>query len=291
MSRRAYSYSTGEDIQTALLEEIGDDVDTSIAALQEDSLRRSINRLQRRVAQLPFAGIHIGPLYIPPTERHWDFLEEEKEYSILDDDSLAAALAAGETSSIALATGTGWDTSSGAFVTYDDDGTWDYITFATRSGVTLSTLTDVGLGNASGDAAVKLYALPSNFDEVIKIKVAGLDYTEVDFNPSARQFAIINQFLWFMKNHGDSTAQLLYQKKVTDLTEIASSLSTPDRMDDFYIEALKARAFRLNGNPEADVNDAYQNARNALLAFLNFSTHSSNRRIRTVRGPIRSPTS
>lgn len=293
MSRRTYSLSTGEDIINEHLAFIGDDVDTSIDPLQETSLLFTLNRLQRAVANLPFARLKVGSDYIMPTGRPWDFLTEEKEYSIIDNTTLAAALAAGETTSIAITDGTGWDDTSGAFLSYDGEGTWDYITFATRTSGTLTTLTDVGLGNDSGDEVNKLYKLPSDFWQPISLHVPDVSskpYTEVDLNPGAQEYAIINGFLWMYKDHEATTATLKYQKTVTDLAIVTSSMTTPKELDLYFVEMLNARAYRFNGNPQADIDRAHNEAKSHLLNALDLCTVASDRGIKTVRGPFRSPT-
>lgn len=295
MARRTYSYSTGQDIRNEHLRLVGDAAETNIELLSEESVLFELNSLQRQVAQMPFSGLAVGPYFIPGTERRWDFLEDEREYSILADTALAANLSAGSTGNIALDDATGWDTASGAFVTYDDDGTWDYITFTTRTdgSNTLQGLGDVGLGNADGDAASKLYKLPSDFDEIISLHVPSVSdkpYSETAGKPGAREYRIIHGFLWFVKEHGAATATMSYQKRLTDLASITGSMQTPKELDKFYVEMLNARAYIANGNPERDVVRAYQNARNHFLSFLGFAMHSPNRAVQTVRGPFRSPT-
>lgn len=290
MSRRSYAYSTGEAITNEHLAMLGDDVDTSIDALQETSLLFHLNRLQRAVANLPLARMKVGTDYIMPTGVPWDFLDEEKGYKILADTSLAATIAAGYVGNVAIAAGTDWDETNGAMMSYDGEGTWDYIGFASRTGNTLSTLSDVGLGNAEGDSVSKLYKLPTDFWDITTLHVDTLEYNEVAMAPGPRQFARINGFLWLMKNHGATTATMKYQQKVTDLGDIAESMSLPTEFDLFFVEMLNARAYRLNGNPQADIDRAHNEAKSYLLNAMDLGTVVPNQSIRTVRGPFRSPT-
>lgn len=289
MPKQNYDYSTGQDIVDEHRRIVADDGDTSIDAEQDDSLLYILNLLKREVINMPFAGLNIGPHFIQPTRRAWDFMEDDKPFSFIAKTALAADITAGATTTT-IDSGTGWDSTNGAFVTYDANGTYERLTFTTRSSGSITGMSAAGIDHDDGDDAEKLYALPADFGRPLKLLVAGQEYTQTEDQPLTEQFSVWNGFLWVPRNLGVTSGTLKYAMKATDLVTLDSTMDTPKELDPYFIERLNARNYRNNGNPQADIERAERAAASHLSSFLVYTTHSSNQRVTLVRGPISSPT-
>lgn len=296
MPRQDYDYSTGQSVTDEHLRLCGDDSDTSIEAEGETSLIFALNLLKRQVINMPFGGLYVGSNYVAPIRKPWDFLEEQENFTAIAKTSLSAALAEDATTA-SITDASSWDSSNGAFITFDSRGTWDYVAFTTRSSNSLTGVTDVDLGNASGDDCEKLYPLPTNLGRIIGVWVSGEEYHEVPENPQLAQFSIISDptgtksFLWLPRNTGTKTVVYKYQLQTTDLAVITGTMDTPTELDLYFIEMLNARYYRLNGNPQADIDRAHTAAFACLHSFIQYVTFQSNRMVKLTRGPIRSPVS
>lgn len=295
MGKRSYSYSSAQTIIDEHLRMVGDDVETSIEFLQTASLVQAINMLKRKIWHAPMGGMFIGSRLVPPRNSGmgWDFAEEEKPFTFVVKTTTTAQITTAS-SSIPLTSASDYSNESGAIIVYNTQGAWDYITYTGLSGSSLTGTAgsmDIDATWASGVEVQKLYKLSTNFESAKELFVAEEKFDPVRSNPIDGYYALINGFLWMPRNIGSTNGTLTYWKKPTDVTEatLSTSLDTPDILDEALIELLNARAYRLNGNAESDIQNAENAAYSCIMNAMGFTTASGNTRINLLRQPKRSP--
>lgn len=293
MAKQSYSFSTGDYITNELRRSVGDDVDTSIEFMMEESLLYAINELKRQIWHAPFAGMEIDRgrnIVVQGNGKGWDFAEKDAQFSFKNKVSLTNGIAKNYTGAAVVSSSASMDTDGGAFVIYDAKRTWDYITYSASDGSTGVTISgDVGIDHASGEVIEHLYKLPSDFERAKKLRVYEDDIYEGSQDPLPGFFCAHNGFLWMPKDFGVTTGTLTYWKQPTDLADISETLDTPKELNPVILNILKGRAFDLGGESEEMVRRAYDAAAGALSTALGFTTQTSNKRIRLARPMPRSP--
>jgi hypothetical protein len=295
MSKKSYDYSTGQEIADELLRRVGDDADTSVEFMTEDSLIFAINELKRMIIHAPFSGARIDPegrVVVRATGKGWDFKEEDKPLKFRTKTSLGALLANGETANATVADNTYMESANGAFIVYDHRGAWDYITHTAKSGSTLVTgVGNVDVEHAAGEPIEHLYKMPSDFDRAKSLYVDEIEMHEGKTDPDPGYFATYKGFLWMPRNFGAASGILTYFQKPVDISSLEETLDIPKELNMALLLLLEARAFYLSGEDENMLSKAYFAAADALEQAMGFTTSSSNKRLRLARRPSRSPTS
>lgn len=297
MSKQVYTYSTAEERYNEHLKRVGDDADTNIEFMTEESLLDAINTIERQIWNAPFSGMEIDRerrITVPGNGRGWDFAEDDFPVQFFPNTTTEAALTKGYTGNVALADGSDFPNEVGAVVMYDKYGTWDYITYQSRSGTspdfTLVTLGDVTMAHESGEEINLLYKLPTDFARSKLLKVYGDEWHEGKPDPEEGFYSTYKGFLWMPRSIGECSGILEYFKQRTALTDLANTLNIPDILNPVLDNLLDARAFKLGGESESMVSDALFAAADALRSAMGYTTTTSNKRIRLARPMPRSPT-
>ena len=127
--------------------------------------------------------------------------------------------------------------SSGAIVVYDG-GMPDTIEYTGVSTNQLTGVTGIGFAHSDADQVVKLYALPSDFDDLRSaegfgdgVRVNNTNYEYTSGVPSGSQFSLYDNgtttYLWFpLDSSGDFS--VLYNKNSTTIDDSTDTVDIPD---------------------------------------------------------------
>lgn len=292
MSKQVYTYSTAESRVNEHRKRVGDDVDTSIEFMQEESLLDTINTLKRQIINAPYSGMEIDrdrKITVPGNGKGWDFMEDDFQFAFKNGTTIEDSIAKGFIGDCTLADTASFENEAGAAVIYDQYGTWDYITYAGMTNPDLTTLGHVTIAHTSGEEIEKLYKLPDNFARCKKLVVAGDEMHEGREDPDRGFFCTYRGFLWMPRKFGISSGVMTYYMQPTTLTDLDETLDIPDILNPVLDNLLDARAFKLGGDNDQLVSDALFAAADALRAAMGYTTSTSNKRIRLARAMPRSP--
>ena len=293
MAKKSYDYSTGQEIVDELLRRVGDDADTSVEFMTEESLIFAINEEKRKIIHAPFSGARIDPegrVVVRATGRGWDFKEEDLMLKFRAKTSLTATLTKGSAGNATVADNTYMEDEDGAFIIYDNRGAWDYVTHEGKTGATtLTTVGNVDVEHAANEAIEHLYKMPADFDRAKNLFVDEDEIHEGKANPDHGHFATYKGFLWMPRGFGASSGILTYFQKPTDIASLEEALDIPKELNMALLLLLEARAFYLGGEDEDMLSKAYFNAADALEQAMGFTTSSSNKRVTLARRMPRSP--
>lgn len=296
MSKQVYTYSTGSTIAEQLRREVADEADTEIEYMDDDSLLYKINEFKRQIINTPFSGLRLDPqgrIQVEANGRGWDFMEEDKAFDFVVKTSSSTALTDGYTGNLTIAAGTSFTDEPGAFLLYDSNGNWDFITYLTKvSTHVLGTLGNVDKAWAAGYEVHKLYKLPSDFARAKCLMVNDDEMYEGKMTPQDHShFAVYKGFLVMPRNFGIAAGTLTYFKQPTNISDLDEDLDIPTELDPALLNMLKAWAFGLDGEDPNLISQAYFAAADALNGALGYTVSSSNKRLKFARTPPRSPTS
>ena len=137
----------------------------------------------------------------------------------------------------------------------------------------------------------KAYKLPTGYGKTKTVSVNDTPYDQVSEDPRAIEYAVTDGFLWLPKNIGVSeTVMVRFTNAVTRVAAIGDTMPMDTTFDMFFIEMLNRRFYIANGNPQADIDRAENNAAQILMARMHYNVQTGNRRIRLLRERPRSPT-
>ena len=128
--------------------------------------------------------------------------------------------------------------SSGAFVIYDDEMP-DIIEHTGKSSNQVTGVTGIGFAHEDADKVSKLYALPSDFNDLRPqneygdgLLVANVIYSYTSGTPISSQFSIYDngttQYLWLPRDSSGDFS-LLYNKTSTTIDQTTDTVNIPDR--------------------------------------------------------------
>lgn len=293
MGKEIYTYDTADTILTMHRKEVGDDIDTSIEFMDQTSLLFAFNQFKRDILNCPFSGLQLDPegkITINPTNKGWDFKLADKPFTFTTKVALAGPIAAGSVGNVDMTNTTGWDAANGAFIAYDINQTWDFITYALLAGVTCQTLANVGFAHASGEEVNRLYQLPSDFARAKSLSVRGYPLIEGDQDPDRDHFCVYNGFLWMPRNFGSTTGTLQYWQQPVDVTDSTLKIDVPNTLSSALLHMMNARAFTLGGSEREEIYTEWRQAANDINKALGYSVATSNTMIKLKRRPPQSPT-
>lgn len=295
MAKQNYIYSTAQERITEHRKRVGDQADTSIEFMQDESLLDAINTFKRQIINAPFSGMEIDSsrrITVPANGRGWDFMEEDHPLIFKLATTIEGAISEGGTGNLEVGDSTVFKNEAGAAIIYDSYGTWDYVTYAGLSGAFLQTMGDVSMDHASGEEIIRLYKLPADFARAKKLTFGKRqEFYEGPEDPEPGFFCTYNGFLWMPRRNGLGSATLTYYRQPTVLEDLDEDLDIPVELNPVLDNLLDARAFRLGGDSPSLVADALFAAADALRGAMGYTTSSSNKRIKLARPMPRSPTS
>lgn len=298
MAKQSYSYSIGDTVLGEVRRRVGDDIDTDIEFMGEESLLLALNNAKKKAWRAPFTGLRIDPdgkITVRPTNKGWDFAEMDVRVSIVVKTTTTVSASAGATT-LTLTSVSNIPSGSGAVVAYDNHGAWDYISYADRdtgtkqlTGIPASGLGSIGATLDSGVEIERLYKLPTDFERAKGLELAELPYYEGAQNPDPGYFCTHNGHLWVPRGTGATTGVFYYWKAPDDLAESSETLDTPDFLDDFLIHYLCQRAFHLGGAPQSVIREEQFAAGDSLQQALGFTVQTSSTQLRMKRAAPQQP--
>lgn len=184
-----------------------------------------------------------------------DYMKKEKGYEAVSHTLSSGAVSAGDTSFAVDDSSSGFESSNGAGVFWDQN-TFDIFDYTTNSANTFSTVTGIDFDHADDSRVAPLYKLPTDFGRMRQgmrrrggVTVNGIPYDEVPENPQTHEFSVYDngtsKFLWLPEAVTSGDVMVIYDKSPTTLDSTDDSVDIPLVHEDYIVYGLIAKWKRI----------------------------------------------